>query len=265
MALYHHPYPLLAQGQEADRFPARMANIFWLRSPGLQGTMERAGARYRQFLGLFRDLELDPDSEDGGSDDGDAAATITANSNNPNAAKQSESSHQRQLPLLTPTMDIDLAWRTHLCSPARYAASCCRMSAGRDLIPHPHAGKDFEKGVLKEGFLAARILFEGRYGEEYNPCLCWECEALRGAVLGEGGKGLGETSGGDDVEVGLGGGGGSRKKVGKRGEEDAEVDFDKVAKQALWRVKYYKAVELARRKGEGVPAWRAMPIGDDVS
>ncbi|KAK3326734.1 hypothetical protein B0H66DRAFT_470726 [Apodospora peruviana] len=175
-------------------FTSKMTNILWLRSPAVSGTLTRAISRYQNFLTLFQDHDK-----------------------------------QTQGPLV-PTLDIDLAWHTHQCSPSLYAAACHQFTKTEKIIGHDDG---VEGDVLKDGFIDTRGRYEARFGEEYNPCLCWECEGLRDQVLFD------------------------------RGGEDG-VDFDRVAKGVLWKVKYYKAVELARRKGEQVPGWREI-LDDDAS
>ncbi len=97
---------------------------------------------------------------------------------------------------LVPTADIELVRRTE-------------VLAGRG---HVRIGVD---GGGKEGFGETRVLYEGRWKEEYAVCLCWECEEVR-RVVGE-----------------------------EEGKE--ERDWDGIAARVRHRVELYKAVELARR------------------
>jgi hypothetical protein len=66
-------------------FTQNIGRLLWLRSPALEGTMDRAISRYTQFLQLF----------------GENKGT-----------------------LLVPSLDIDLVWRTHKCHPTRYRMTC---------------------------------------------------------------------------------------------------------------------------------------------
>ena len=125
---------------------------------------------------------------------------------------------------LVPTLDIDLAWHTQQCSPALYDAAC-RQLAGRDgPIEHDDT---IERPVLRDAFAATTRLYEARFHDEYNPCLCWDCEALKSELAPRG------TTAADD-----------------------EVDFEAIVQKVQHLVRFHQAVELARRSGKPLPAWK---------
>ncbi|KAK0722627.1 hypothetical protein B0T26DRAFT_640760 [Lasiosphaeria miniovina] len=175
--------------ERQEKFVVNMANILWFRSPALAGTLERAIVRYSRFLAFFKDRE-------------DA----------------------NKMPLV-PTLDIDLVWHTHLCSPALYQAGC-KHFAGRDSINHDDT---LAQALLNDGFVSTARMYEIRFREEYNACLCWPCEALRSEL-------------------------GSMKKA------NGEVDFAAIAKKVQEDVEYYQVVELARRTGKPLPAKRDVEV-----
>lgn len=120
-------------------------------------------------------------------------------------------------PRLVPTLDIALVWHTQQCSPTSYLA-CCTKLAGRainyDVAP---------KGeVLKNGFAETSRLYEIEFQEEYDPCLSWHCEAMKSEL---------ESHGLMD-----------------------NIDYAALVQKVQNEVMYYKAVELARRKGNLLPA-----------
>ncbi|KAK8152841.1 hypothetical protein BKA80DRAFT_285302 [Phyllosticta citrichinensis] len=100
-----------------------MATQNWLRSPAAARTLHHAVLCYHRFLLLFA---LHP------------AAT------------------------LVPTLLVDVAWHTALCSPARYAAAS-RAFAGR-FINHDDAWRD------------TQALYKQAFGDDYDVCRCWWCE-----------------------------------------------------------------------------------------
>ncbi|KAK3389153.1 hypothetical protein B0H63DRAFT_518397 [Podospora didyma] len=173
--------------QRQEKFVVNMANILWLRSPALAGTLERAIVRYSRFLALFEDRDLETN----------------------------------KMPLI-PTLDIDLVWHTHLCSPALYLAGC-KHFAGRHSVNHDDT---LEQALLNDGFVSTAKMYEIKFREEYDACLCWPCEALRSEL-------------------------GSLKKANGK-----PVDFAAVAKKVQEDVEYYQVVELARRTGKPLLAKR---------
>jgi hypothetical protein len=119
-------------------FIEKMNNKLWIRSPALEGTLTRAISRYSQFLTLTK---LNPSS------------------------------------VLVPTLDIDLVWHTHQCSPVRYLIACKQL-IGRFLNHNDNVAK----GKLNDGFAMTRGLYLVKFGREYRICGCWNCEALLSAL-----------------------------------------------------------------------------------
>lgn len=72
---------LIAAVNRQESFVDKMHAQLWIRSPAVEGTLQRAIDRYHKFTQLF---QLYPDT------------------------------------VLVPTLDIDLAWHTHQCSAAQY-------------------------------------------------------------------------------------------------------------------------------------------------
>jgi hypothetical protein len=157
-------------------FIDKMDGKLWIRSPAAEDTLTRAGARYEQFLKL---MKLYPD--------------VT----------------------LVPTLDIDLVWHTHQCSPARYVQAT-RQLVGKFVNHDDTIAKD----KLDTGFDKTRALYLMRFGKEYRVCGCWDCEALLSAL---------HVSGARQVP-----------------DEEA---LQKVSDQ----VTYYKTVEAARRQKLPLP------------
>ncbi|KAL4951630.1 hypothetical protein BDW69DRAFT_186220 [Aspergillus filifer] len=121
--------------------------------------------------------------------------------------------------MLVPTLDVDLVWHTHQCSRERYNLAMMRI-AGR-LIDHDDK---LGKNTLDPGFEKTAALFRVRFGVEYSRCLCWDCEALL-----------------DAVEAGRKRGGSMKEREKERGD---------IAKSVQESIAYYRAVEIARRKGD---------------
>ena len=162
---------LASMVERQANFITKMGDHMWFRSPALDGTLSRALVRYESFMRLFKQ-------------------------------------HPRST--LVPTLDIDLVWHTHQCSPNQYWTSSMTL-AGR-VINH---NDELDKSTLRCGFKETARFYEMRFKDEYNTCLCWNCQALMSKF-----------------------------------EEDtlnADVDFDVVAKEIQDEVTYYKAVEFARR------------------
>ena len=169
-------------------FADKMAKLLWLRSPAVTGTLERAIARYEHFMVLFR---------------------------------------ENRGQTLVPTLDIDLVWHTQQCSPAIYDAACTLLADRRENGPIKH-DDTIEKPALKNAFATTTRLYEARFLEEYNPCLCWDCEALKSELAAYGVSTVGVD----------------------------EVDFDAVVPKVQHLVCFYQAVEQARRSGRPLPAWK---------
>lgn len=96
--------------QRQCTFIDKMEKQLWIRSPALEGTLQRAIDRYSKFLKL---LKLYPKT------------------------------------MLVPTLDIDLIWHTHQCSAVRYQtdtqAFCGRFIDHDDTVGKPELGDGMEK------------------------------------------------------------------------------------------------------------------------
>ena len=120
-------------------------------------------------------------------------------------------------PTLVPALDIYLVMLTQKCSPTSYLL-CCNKLAGRAIT-----GDDALKGlVLKNETAETSHLYERDFQEQYDPCLCWHCEAMKFEI---------ESYGPVDT-----------------------IDYAAIVQKIQDEVMYYKAVELARRKGNPLPA-----------
>jgi hypothetical protein len=150
-----------------------MEKHLWIRSPAVEGTLCRAIERYIKFLKLFR---LYPKT------------------------------------MLVPTLDIDLVWHTHQCSPSRYDTGIVETT-GR-LIDHDDK---LGEGILNPGFTKTGDLYRIRFGQEYQVCNCWDCEALLSAVISP--------------------------------SSETQPDYEAIARHVHANVAYHRAVEIARRKG----------------
>ncbi|RYP61571.1 hypothetical protein DL771_010092 [Monosporascus sp. 5C6A] len=117
--------------------------------------------------------------------------------------------------MLVPTLDIDIVWHTHQCSARRYAESVKRRTGV--FINHDDR---LGRPVLDGGMEETKTLFFVRFGEEYQRCLCWDCEAIASII---------EEA---DEDVGL-------------EEGDVSALVEKLRKD----VEYYRCVEIARRQG----------------
>lgn len=156
-------------------FVDKMERQLWIRSPAVEGTLSRGIIRYERFLKLFK---LYPRA------------------------------------MLVPTLDIDLVWHTHQCSPAQYGL-VIRQMTGRFIDHNDKLGTE----TLDPAFENTKALYRIRFADEYRLCACWDCEALRSTIA-----------------------------------EDSDMQFNvaSVAHRAHFTVAYYRAVEIARRKGEKV-------------
>jgi hypothetical protein len=165
---------LVGAVQRQASFVEKMEKQLWLRSPAVEGTLRRAVVRYHNFLKLFK---LYPKT------------------------------------MLVPTLDIDLVWHTHQCSPRHYEAGTMNL-VGRFVDHDDKLGKD----KLDNGFTNTKDLYRMRFGEDYQRCNCWDCEALLSVISEEG----------------------SEAQVRHVTESARRVHED---------VAYYRTVEIARRKG----------------
>lgn len=168
---------LVAAVQRQACFVTKMEKYLWIRSPALEGTLFRAIERYIKFLKLFR---LYPKT------------------------------------MLVPTLDIDLVWHTHQCSPSQYDTDMMKV-AGR-LVDHDDK---LGEGILNPGFTKTRDLYRIRFGREYQVCNCWDCEALLSAVMSH--------------------------------SSETQPDYEAIARRVHTNVAYHRAVEIARRNGNILP------------
>ncbi|TRX99042.1 hypothetical protein FHL15_000384 [Xylaria flabelliformis] len=155
-------------------FVDKMDRQLWIRSPAVEGTLTRGITRYERFLKLFK---LYPRT------------------------------------MLVPTLDIDLVWHTHQCSPSQYILVTTEI-AGRFIDHNDKLGT----ATLDPAFENTKALYRIRFADEYRICNCWDCEALRSAIRSR------------DYYI--------------------QTDVASVAFQAQLKVAHYRAVEIARQKGE---------------
>ena len=121
------------------KFVQQMERIDWIRSPTLQATIDRLIAKYEIFFKIM-------------------------------------AGHPRHMAV--PTLDVDLAWHTHLLSPARYY----NYSVGSTIRPVRFIDHNDKVDELKlsDGFeWTCKIYREVTNGSIYSECVCWYCEAIR--------------------------------------------------------------------------------------
>ena len=171
--------PIVEAVQRQEAFVQKMHAQLWIGSPALEGTLQRAIKRYLNFVKLFK---LYPKT------------------------------------VLVPTLDIDLVWHTHQCSPAQYQASMIQRT-GRFINHDDKIGQP----VLSGGMETTKKLFRIRFGQEYLVCHCWDCETALSAVS-------------------------ASKQEGRD-----RTDMSSITSEVLEDVAYYRAVELARRAGKPLP------------
>lgn len=165
--------------QRQETFIDKMHTQLWIRSPALEGTLQRAIERYLKFLKLFK---------------------------------------CRPKTTLVPTLDIDLVWHTHQCSPAQYRASTIQQ-VGRFINHDDKLGRP----VLQDGMETTRGLFRIRFGEEYLICHCWDCELAVSAIS-------------------------ARKQ-----EDKTQTEMTSIMREVSRTVACYREVELARRARQLTP------------
>lgn len=83
---------------------------------------------------------------------------------------------------------------------------------------------NLEGDARKKCFAETSRLYELEFQDEYNACLCWHCEAIKSQLESH--------------------------------ELKDGINFAAIVQKVQDEVKYYKAVELARRKGKLLPAQR---------
>ncbi|MCJ1400340.1 hypothetical protein MMC11_003545 [Xylographa trunciseda] len=133
---------------------------------------------------------------------------------------------------MVPTIDIDLVWHTHQQAPAAYHAFSLRATGGR-FVNHADT---IDNAVRKGGLGVVRDLWWRKWGEEYARCFCWDCELLLGITE------LEQQRSSEGLAVGR--------------LEDRGV-VEKRAQKVAETVGFYRAVEMARRKGGMLPAKKA--------
>ncbi|KAI1122936.1 hypothetical protein F5Y10DRAFT_252890 [Nemania abortiva] len=160
--------------ERQSAFVEKMEKQLWIRSPAVEGTLSRGIIRYERFLKLFK---LYPKK------------------------------------MLVPTLDIDLVWHTHQCSPSHYGLATTER-AGRFIDHNDKLGTQ----TLNPAFEDTKALYRIRFADEYQTCLCWDCEALRSTIASE--------------------------------NNNSQTSSASIAQEASSKVTYYRAVEIARQKGE---------------
>lgn len=156
-------------------FVDKMWEKLWISSPALDGTVRRASHRYNNFLRLYK---LYPTT------------------------------------MFVPTLDIDLVWHTHQCSPSKYYVTTQGL-AGK-FINHDDS---IIQAKLDTGFEETKNLYRIRFGKEYQICGCWDCEMLQSAI----------------------------EKAGKH------ANLGQIAQRVGADVAYYRAIEVARRTKKPIP------------
>ncbi|CAP60953.1 uncharacterized protein PODANS_2_13530 [Podospora anserina S mat+] len=128
--------------------------------------------------------------------------------------------------MMVPTLDIDLAWHTHQCAASGYVQET-KKRVGRFVNHDDSIGK----GDLDTGSGETRRLWRLQFGGEYHICGCWDCEMLTSEIEKEF-----KYRGGADDE-----------------DEKYQIDMQAVAERVDNKVRFYRAVEAARRKGHALP------------
>ncbi|KAL5356139.1 hypothetical protein BJX96DRAFT_142363 [Aspergillus floccosus] len=122
---------------------------------------------------------------------------------------------------LVPTLDVDLVWHTHQCSADHYRQFVVKH-AGRFIN---HEDK-ISRGTLDNGFSSTEQCYRFTFGDQYQVCLCWYCEAILSAV--------GELDDADGAGI-------------------TAANVDDIVQKVERQVRHYKEVEIARRLGKGLP------------
>ncbi|KAL2856450.1 hypothetical protein BJY01DRAFT_203408 [Aspergillus pseudoustus] len=125
---------------------------------------------------------------------------------------------------LVPTLDVDLVWHTHQCSAENYRQFVTER-AGKFINHDDKIGR----GTLDNGFTSAEEWYRLAYGEQYQVCLCWTCEAILSAV---------EKLDDDALASG-----------------EATASLSDLSQRVEREVHYYREVETARRLRKALPIW----------
>ena len=160
-------------------FVDKMQGQLWLHSPAIGDTLQRAVDRYGKFLKMFKWY--------------------------PNE-------------VIVPTLDIDLVWHTHQCSPARYHEDTVSVT-GRFINHDDTIAKD----TLGAGLERTKMLFRTRFGQEYLTCTCWDCEATLSAVT----------------------------QLNREGADESKLEG--IGGRVSRDIAYYRAAEVARRCDRSLP------------
>ncbi|KAL2863377.1 uncharacterized protein BJX67DRAFT_363789 [Aspergillus lucknowensis] len=123
---------------------------------------------------------------------------------------------------LVPTLDVDLVWHTHQCSAEHYRHFVTER-VGRFINHDDKIGRK----TLNDGFTSAEEWYRLRYGERYQVCLCWSCEAILSAV----------------------------EKLDEDILDGNEPPVSDLAHQVEREVHYYRELEVARRLDRKLPVW----------
>lgn len=122
---------------------------------------------------------------------------------------------------LVPMLDIDLAWHTHQCSAQNYR-NLVTERVGRFINHDDKIGRD----ALDDGFASADQWYRLAFGEQYQVCQCWSCEAIFSAV--------------EELDEEL---------------LDDQAAIDGIVKDVEQRVHYHRELEIARRLDRDLPLW----------
>ncbi|KAL4783853.1 hypothetical protein BJX76DRAFT_348301 [Aspergillus varians] len=124
---------------------------------------------------------------------------------------------------IVPTLDVDLVWHTHQCSSQNYRTFVTDR-VGRFINHDDKIGR----GTLDHGFTHAEQWYRLRFGEQYQVCLCWSCEAILSAV---------EELDGDVLD------------------DDVDPPVADIVNKVQSKVHYYQEFETARRLERVLPIW----------
>ncbi|KAF4979789.1 hypothetical protein FZEAL_4063, partial [Fusarium zealandicum] len=127
-------------------FSEKMCKIDWLHSPAAYETMTRLCSKYDRFLGIM---------------------------------------HRYPSRVAVPTLDIDLAWHSHMLSPFQYY----NFTVPRYTRYFRHDDK-IDEDKLGDGFEWTSKTYQEIFGEVYSECTCWYCESVRTSHISSVGKAL---------------------------------------------------------------------------
>lgn len=203
-------------------FVEKMNHELWIRSPGLIGHLPTESlSTVRNQLGSSR------------------CCVIVENDSGflKRAIKRYEGffslfkAHPRNI--LSPTLDVDLVWHTHLLTPIYYRV-WCRGEAGRFIDHNDKLGSS----TLEDAFEFTNEAYWEAFKKPYSKCCCWFCEA----AISEGLDPQDERN-----EDGLWG------KMLKRGHKGGKKE-----KAVRVRVEYYRDAEKRRRDALGGLEWEGL-------